>query len=219
MANLALLIYLTGYDFRLMDWGSKILPQEVYAIVDTGNTLLWICEGKAGKANRRMSDSWTQSILEKKISLEPYGIRELPKEVVKVETNIFEKILALPHQPAGEFLVRVSIPPPAQLLTSDKDLIQTKEPRIITKEPSKALIGMIKLHRTIDVNRAAKLLLINPDEVRVLLYSLAADDKIKGEFDGETFRIISDVDEFVAALDQQFRQWGKGEAGGQGKVQ
>ncbi len=219
MANLALLIYLTGYDFRLMDWGSKIHPQEVYAIVDTGNALLWICEGKAGKANRRMSDSWTQSVLQKKITLEPYGIRVMPKEVVKVEMNIFEKILALPHQPAGEFLVRVSIPLSAQLLPSEKDLILTKEPSIITKEHSKALIGMIKLHQTVDINQAAKLLRINPDEVRVLLYALAADDKIKGEFDGETFRIISDVDEFVAALDQQFRQWGKGEAGGQGKAQ
>ncbi len=72
-------------------------------------------------------------------------------------------------------------------------------------EPVKALIGMIKVERMVNIARAAELLRIPPNDVRVLLYILAANDGIKGEFEGDTFRITSDIDQFVSTLNQQFR--------------
>ncbi len=85
---------------------------------------------------------------------------------------------------------------------------QLPEARNLPVEPSKALLGMIKIQQRVDVNEAAQLLYMTPGDVRVLLFTLAADEKVKGHFSGDIFLITSDVDDFVAALDQQFKQWG-----------
>ncbi len=200
MTGLALrLLYSGDYPYPII-WNSKIQSDEVHYIIDTGNSVLWTCEGKAGKLNRRMSEQWTQLLLAEKIPLEKWGIPAIPKVVVKVDAGEFEEILALPHMQKQDFLVEVNIPPhdrPAPPNTRG----------FILPEPSKALIGMVKLQRVVDVNEAGRLLHISPGDVRVIIFALAADDKIKGQFEGDIFRITSDVDDFITALDQQFRQW------------
>ncbi len=79
------------------------------------------------------------------------------------------------------------------------------------------LSGMIKVHGSLNISDAAAHVSMDPKQVKTLIYALVGEGKITGSFtDDNTFKVNSDVDTFIAALDTQFALW-KGKGTGKGK--
>ena len=69
------------------------------------------------------------------------------------------------------------------------------------------LFGMIKLDKRINLESANEILGISENKIRGILYDLAGEGKIYGEFQGKEFIITSNIDEFITALDASFEEW------------
>ncbi len=84
----------------------------------------------------------------------------------------------------------------------------------------KRLNGMIRINKRIDLNKAAEILRVPKESVETLIYELAGDGKIEGEFDekADIFTIKSDVGGFINELNRQFQEWDKKTPSKDGKV-
>ncbi|MHA1520557.1 MAG: hypothetical protein ACTSRK_10290 [Promethearchaeota archaeon] len=71
----------------------------------------------------------------------------------------------------------------------------------------KRLKGMISLEKKIDLKEAAKILNTSKTEIKGLIYEMAAEQKITGDFRGEVFYISSGINTFLENLDKIYDDW------------
>ena len=88
-------------------------------------------------------------------------------------------------------------------LKEEKKLMQTSE----DFDYKNRLYGMIRVRKEIDIDKAAEFLHVSPKIIETYIYDLAGKEAIQGSFHGKVFRIESDVDNFISALDTSFHQW------------
>ena len=80
------------------------------------------------------------------------------------------------------------------------------------KEQSyKAIMGMLKLDKKLDLTEASKISGYKKEELKKLIYTLAADDKVNGNFEGDTFVVETGIDLFIERLDNEFSKWSQNE--------
>ena len=80
-----------------------------------------------------------------------------------------------------------------------------------TADSKKRLFGMIKLKKTLDLKETSEKLGLPQGEIENLLFDLAGENKISGDFKEGVFHITSDVDEFIGQLDDIFSEWSDNE--------
>ncbi|MHA1301825.1 MAG: WD40 repeat domain-containing protein, partial [Candidatus Helarchaeota archaeon] len=69
----------------------------------------------------------------------------------------------------------------------------------------KVLYGMILTRHEIDLNRATKILKgVKKEELEGLIYELAGTGRIQGKFEGEIFKIHSNIEHFVKQIKNEF---------------
>ena len=73
------------------------------------------------------------------------------------------------------------------------------------------LFGMIKLKKTLDLKETSEKLGLPQEEIENLLFDLAGENKISGDFKEGIFHITSNVDEFINQLDDIFSEWSDNE--------
>jgi len=80
-----------------------------------------------------------------------------------------------------------------------------------TADSKRRLFGMIKLKKTLDLKETSEKLGLPQGEIENLLFDLAGENKISGDFKEGIFHITSDVDEFIGQLDDIFSEWTENE--------
>lgn len=83
-----------------------------------------------------------------------------------------------------------------------------REERVVLEFDQKTrLFGMIKVEKKIDLAEAKDMVGVNKHDIKGLIYDLVGEGKIEGEFHDDTFVITSNVDDFIAQLDDSFADW------------
>ena len=70
---------------------------------------------------------------------------------------------------------------------------------------------MIRLKKILDLKETSEKLGLPQEEIENLLFDLAGEKKISGDFKEGIFYITSDVDEFINQLDGIFNEWSDNE--------
>lgn len=91
--------------------------------------------------------------------------------------------------------------------SSGKSEKSEKISTIQSEKSYKTIMGMIKLEKKLDLKEASELSGYSKKDLKQLIYTLAADDKIDGTFEGEVFVINSGIDTFIELLDKEFTSW------------
>jgi hypothetical protein len=91
-----------------------------------------------------------------------------------------------------------------------------KEMKLYSKD---RLANLIQRTNQLNLNFAKMILRIPKKKIKTLIYDLAGEGKILGEFQGDTFIIFSDIDKFIEILNSAFESWGKKEKVGEGKIE
>ncbi len=95
---------------------------------------------------------------------------------------------------------------------SAKRKVQKTETKQKAKDQSyKTIMGMIKTEKKLDLNSASKISGVKKDELKQMIYTLAADDKVSGKFEGDVFVVEQGIDLFVERLDNEFSKWSQKE--------
>jgi hypothetical protein len=69
------------------------------------------------------------------------------------------------------------------------------------------LLGMIKAEKKLNVKTASEMTGMSEARVKTLIYDLVGEGKLEGDFQGDTFIITSDVNEFIKGLEDSFATW------------
>jgi hypothetical protein len=112
---------------------------------------------------------------------------------------------------------RAATPPPAETEAADADVASSPLPAqaITSAQGDNAVLkrfnGIIRLKKKIDLNEAEQALRVSQDLIKNLLFDLAGDGKIDGEFNSNetVFSFKSDVGSFIDALNAQYPSWEK----------
>ena len=81
----------------------------------------------------------------------------------------------------------------------------------LTTDSKNRLFGMIRLKKTLNLKETSEKLGLPEGEIENLLFDLAGEKKISGDFKDGFYRITSDVDEFIGQLDGIFSEWSDNE--------
>ncbi len=69
------------------------------------------------------------------------------------------------------------------------------------------LLGMIKAEKKLNMRTSCEMTGMSEDRVKILIYDLVGEGKLEGDFQGATFVITSDVNEFTKSLENLFATW------------
>ncbi|MBY9011803.1 MAG: hypothetical protein KGD70_05470 [Candidatus Lokiarchaeota archaeon] len=69
------------------------------------------------------------------------------------------------------------------------------------------LIGMIRIDKFLDLEKAHLFLGMSKFDIKALIYDLAGEKKIDGTFEENKFHIISNLDDFLMELELSFISW------------
>jgi len=64
----------------------------------------------------------------------------------------------------------------------------------------KRIKGMIKIQKSIPIKKLALTLEISEEKAERIIYELAAEEKIKGDMDGDVFRFSNDIETTISSL-------------------
>jgi hypothetical protein len=69
------------------------------------------------------------------------------------------------------------------------------------------LLGMIRIDKFLDLEKAQLFLGMSKYDVKALIYDLAGEKKLEGEFKDNKFIITSNIDDFLLELELSFINW------------
>ncbi len=82
-----------------------------------------------------------------------------------------------------------------------------KQKMIAGADQRTRLLGMIKAEKKLNVKTASEMTGMAEERVKTLIYDLVGEGKLEGDFQGDTFIITSDVNEFIKGLENSFATW------------
>ncbi len=82
----------------------------------------------------------------------------------------------------------------------------------------KKIAELVKIEKKLDLNEASKISGLSIRDLKVIIYTLAADDKFTGEIKEDVLMIESGIDNFIKLLDNEFSKWEKIEKDKKGKI-
>ncbi len=91
------------------------------------------------------------------------------------------------------------------ILDLQRNILKFKLP--VDPSTLKILIGIVRIDKNIDLNKASEVLRLPKARIIELIDMLKRDGIVEGEYDGEIFRIRSDVGKFIEDLNRQFHLW------------
>ncbi len=122
---------------------------------------------------------------------------DLSEKLSNIDRSILKQIVA--HL-VEQQKIRVKFDLHSEILT-----LQAK----IDEAAIKKLNGIIRIDKRVDLNKAQEILSIPKEDVRNLIYEMAGEGHIEGQFDGDIFVIQSDIAGFINELNHQFQIWDK----------
>ncbi len=123
-------------------------------------------------------------------------------------SDLVEKFYGIEKNALRDFLLRL-----VKELKLDVDFDASRDVVVLQRKISKTALeqlgDLIRDKKQVDLNQVGDILRVSKADVERLIYTLAGEGTVEGEFQGDVFIIQSDVREFIEHLTQQFQDWEK----------